>query len=443
MSTSYRTGALLERAYAQTKGLPIECCHIGGDAAQQLGAYAAGRCGASCLVISDANTHAVGKPAIDALRGAGKTLAEHVFDELHLDATEELGDRVAELGAKSDFFVAIGSGTLCDLAKHAGTKLKRPVLVYATAASMNGYTSGITAVKVRGLKRTVPCTPVLAVFADPCVVAAAPPRMAAAGVADYLSKCSAGADWRVANLLRGEYYDENALRFYEGALERVLETTARVGAGEPEAVAIALEALLLSGLSMLVAGSSAPASGGEHLISHYIDMKQALYGTPNDLHGVQVGVGTVHCLKLWERVLALDPKDIDPDALAKAQPADEDVARWAMEDWGEAVAAEVLAQWRQKSRPRDALRSEIAQFRDRLPEIRGAVSKDLLPSSTVAKAIRESGGPAEPEGMNAPVEEYRKALVRARFIRNRFTILDLAAEVGVHQDGRLNSVPYR
>ncbi|MBM3290752.1 MAG: sn-glycerol-1-phosphate dehydrogenase [Candidatus Hydrogenedentes bacterium] len=431
MSSTLPIGALLERAYAQTPGLAIERCYIGADAAAQLGAFAAARCGATCLAISDVHTHALAARPLDALRRAGKAIEEHVFDEAHLDATEELGDRVADLGARADFFVAIGAGTLCDLAKHAGAKLKRPVLAYATAASMNGYTSGITAVKVRGLKRTVPCTPTLGVFADPEVVAAAPPRMAAAGVADYLSKCSAGADWRVANMLRGEYYDENALRFYEGALDRVLETTARVGAGDPEAVAIALEALLLSGLSMLVAGSSAPASGGEHLISHYIDMKQALYGTPNDLHGVQVGVATVHCLELWERVLALDPRAIDPDALADAQPTIEQVEQWAREDWGDAVAAEVMAQWKQKSRPRDAMRAEIAAFRDRLPEIRNAVSADLLPAATVARAIRESGGPTTPEGMNAPAAEYRNALARARFIRNRFTILDLAAEVGV------------
>lgn len=430
MKSHKGVGELLARAYTQTPNLPIERCYIGRDAAAQLGAFAAKRCGASCLVISDVNTHAVGKAALDALRAAGKTIGEHVFDESHLDATAELGDRVADLGANAEFFVAIGSGTLCDLAKHAGTKIKRPVLSFATAASMNGYTSGITAVKLRGLKRTVPCTPALAVFADPEIVAAAPPRMAAAGVADYLSKCSAGADWRVANILRGEYYDENALRFYEGALDRVLETTARVGAGDPEAVAIALEALLLSGLSMLVAGSSAPASGGEHLISHYIDMKQALYGTANDLHGVQVGVATVHCLQLWEKVLALNPVSIDPDALADAQPPNEQIEQWAIEDWGAEVAVEVIAQWKQKSRPRDVLRAEIAAFRDQLPQIRAALSKDLLPSSTVANAIRESGGPTTPEGMNAPIEEYHNALLRARYIRNRFTILDLAAELG-------------
>ncbi len=432
MTQKVPTGTALARAFAETPGLPIALAHVGADAANRLAEFAKEQCGASCLVVSDENTHAAAaEPVLKALVDAGKSVDEKVLTGGHIDATEALGDDVAKAGADADFFVGIGAGTVCDLVKHAGTKNERPVLLFATAASMNGYTSGITAVKVRGLKRTVPCTPALGVFADPELVAAAPPRLAAAGVADYLSKCSAGADWRTAHFLRGEYYDANALRFYEGILTQVLDSAERVGQGDPEAIAIALEALLLSGLSMLVAGSSSPASGGEHLISHYIDMKQALYGTPNDLHGVQVGVATVHCLRLWENVLALDPTKIDPDALVALQPTDQQVQEWALADWGEAVAEEVMAQWKQKSLPPDLMRAELMVFRDKMPEIAEAVRHDLLPSKVVEQAIRHAGGPTAPEDMEAPLEEYRNALKYARYIRSRFTILDLAAELGV------------
>lgn len=431
--TASRPGALIERTYASIPDLPIAACYIGTEAAARLAEMARSRCGPAGLVVSDKNTRrAAAAPVLESLSRAGARLTEHVFEEDRLDATEAMGDAVAAAGDTVDFFVGVGSGTICDLVKHAGTKRKRPVLLYATAASMNGYTSGITAIKVRGLKRTASCAPALGVFANPEVVAAAPPRMAAAGVGDFLSKCSAGADWRTAHFLRGEYYDENALRFYDGALENVLANSERIGTGDPEAVALALEALLLSGISMLMAGSSSPASGGEHLISHYLDMKAARrggHGAPHDLHGVQVGVATVHCLGLWERVLATETGAMDLDALLDAQPTDEQVRVWVEEDWGPDVSREVLAQWSQKSRPREALRRELEKFRDELPALRKAVKRDLLPASRVADAIRAAGGPTEPEGMNAPLEEYRKALDRARFIRNRFTVLDLAAEL--------------
>ncbi|MBX7254823.1 MAG: iron-containing alcohol dehydrogenase [Candidatus Hydrogenedentes bacterium] len=432
MSTKTKRGELLARAYAVSPDLAIEICHIGSDAAKQLADFAKAKCGVKAFVVSDENTRkAVGDAPYSELRAAGKSLSEKVFGGERLDASDHLGDEVAEEGRDADFFVGIGSGSVCDLAKHAGTKLNRPVLLYGTAASMNGYTSGITAMKVRGLKRTIPCQPALGVFADPAVVAAAPARMTAAGVADFLSKCSAGADWRTAHFLRNEYYDESALRFYEGIVEEMLESAEAVGRGDANAAALVMEALLLSGLAMLVAGSSSPASGGEHLISHFVDMKQALYGTPNDLHGVQVGVATVHCLRLWEKVLAVDASAMDIDALVDSQPTEAQIRTWAIEDWGESVAAEVLKQWGQKALDPAGIRAELEKFRDGLPELRKAVGQDLLPAETVASAIRLSGGPTEPEGMTAPLDEYRKALKRARYIRNRFTVLDLSAELGL------------
>jgi len=334
------------------------------------------------------------------------------------------------MGASVDFFVAIGAGTLCDLAKYAGDKHRKPVLLYATAASMNGYTSAIVALKIRGLKRTMPCAPAIGVFADPEVIATAPQRMTAAGVGDFLSKASSSADWRASNILRDEYYCPRPREFSDDIQTRIIETAPRVGYADPEAIGVVLEGLLLTGLGMVIAGSSAPASGGEHLISHYLDMKHALYGTPNDLHGAQVGVGTVYALRLWEKVLELDPQALDVDALIARQPTDEQVRIWVEDDWGP-VAPEVLAQWREKALDAEGLRAELGRFRDRYWQMRELLSQDLLSSDVAAKAIKQAGGPVRPEELDAPIDECRKAELFARFLRNRFTILDLAAEVGV------------
>lgn len=410
--------------------LPTEVCHVGDDAVERMAAFAEKRCGRSAMVVSDENTReAAGDAPISAMIAHGKEVNEKVYGAKPFEATIELAEEVAMLGAESDFYVAIGSGTVCDLAKYAGDKQKKPVLLLATAASMNGYTSGIVALKVRGLKRTQPCAPALGVFADPAVVATAPQRMLAAGVGDFLSKASSSTDWRAAHLIRGDYFCERPREFFEGVQERLLAAAPAVGRAEHEAVAAVLDALLLSGLSMVVAGSSAPASGGEHLLSHYLDMKHSLYGTPNDLHGTQVGVGTVHCLGLWEKVLALEPADIDIEALLDAQPSEDAIDGCIAQDWGPAVSQEVRAQWAQKRLDREALRKELLHVRELLPTLRDELEKDLLPSTVVADAIRAAGGPVEAEGLEAPAQEFRKAIKTARYIRNRFTILDLAAEL--------------
>ena len=411
--------------------LPIEACHIDADASRRLARFARDRCGPKCLVVSDENTkHAGGEPVLSALSGVGKRVTEKVYSGGPLEATEELGEEVASLGKDVDFFVGVGGGTLCDLAKYAANKYGRPALLFATAASMNGYTSAIVALKISGLKRTLPCTPALGVFADPAVIASAPLRMSAAGVGDYFAKNSSSCDWYAGNFLRGDYYCARPSEFYEGTRERVLAAAPGVGQGDPEAVATVFEALQLAGFAMVVAGASAPASGGEHLISHYLDMKHATNGTRRDLHGAQVGAATVYTLGLWERALALDPDEIDVDALCERNPGQEQIRAWIEEDWG-AVAGEVLAQWNEKALDEAAFRAEIERFKSGLPQLRAALERDLLPPETVARAIGEAGGPAYPEGLDAPVGEFRKAQRFARFIRNRFTILDLASELGV------------
>ena len=426
-----RLGEVFEKKFAQPHGLPMKACHIGEDAHRELAAFARRSCGQECLVISDANTRkAGGDDVIESLAAQGKYVREHVFGSESLDGTQELAEEVKGLASGADFIVSVGSGTLADLAKYAGDALNRPVLLYATAASMNGYTSGIVALKVRGLKRTIPCAPALGVFADPVHAASAPQRMTAAGVADFLSKCSSTTDWRASHILLGVPFNPKAREFSETIQDRVLQRAEDIGRSEPEAVALVLEALFLSGFSMVVAGSSAPASGGEHLISHYIDMKSALYDLPHDLHGTQVGVATIYCLGLWHSILEIDSARVDVDALIERQRPDAEVREWIERDWGP-VASEVQAEWDTKKMNPDSLRKHIEAFVSALPKMRDELQEDLLPAALVRDAIRASGGPVAPEDLHAPLEEYQNGQRRARYIRSRFTVLDLAEDLGI------------
>lgn len=425
-------GTSFECACGMRHELPIEACYVGEDAAEELAIFAHGRCAGTALVLSDENTRAAGgEEVLTALGMKHIGIEEKVYAGTVFEATGEEAELVAEAGKDCGFYVAVGSGTLCDLAKSAGSAQGKPVLLVPTAASMNGYTSAIVALKVRGLKRTLPCKPATGIFADPEVVASAPPRMAAAGVADFLSKCSSSADWTAAHLLRGDYYCRRPREFNEGIQEKLFMNASEIGRGNPEAIQLVLEALLLSGFGMVIAGSSAPASGGEHLISHYVDMKHALYGSGNDLHGVQVGIGTLYTLGLWEKVLALDPASLDVDALIAAQPAEEEVRERVFSDWGDKVGQEVWEQWLQKQRTPAQLREEIGKVRAIFPTLCEQVRLDVQPVRVVEKCIAESGGPVRAEDTTAPAEEYANAIRNARFLRNRFTILDLAAELGL------------
>ena len=122
------------------------------------------------------------------------------------------------------------------------------------------------------------------------------------------------------------------------------------------------------------------------------------------------------------------PQGQSKDAPRLCQPNSEFIRAKIEEDWG-SIAGEVWNQWKEKELTAGALRAELEKFRDRLPALREACSADLLPSKVVAGAIRASGGPTDPTGLNVPHEDYKNALANARYIRNRFTVLDLAREL--------------
>ncbi len=100
-----------------------------------------------------------------------------------------------------DAIIAVGSGTINDLAKYASYTLDVPYLVVATAPSMNGYTSSVAALIKDGLKMTIPCIPPVAVLAGVDVLARAPAELLKSGCADLLSTFLATSDWRLANLV--------------------------------------------------------------------------------------------------------------------------------------------------------------------------------------------------------------------------------------------------
>ena len=127
----------------------------------------------------------------------------------------------------------------------------------------------------------------------------------------------------------------------------------------------------------------------------------------------------------------MDPDAIDPEALADAHPDDDAIRAQVFADWGDSVGEEVWAQWQEKALDRAALTAEIQTFRERLPLLREKLAADLRPARMVADCIAASGGPVRAEDTYADPAEFENAKRRARYIRNRFTVLDLAAEAGI------------
>ena len=258
--------------------------------------------GKRVLTLADRNTEKFASPIIDAMGKNGTACKAYVFPEYEPVADEASVGVAETLARDCDYVLAVGSGTLNDIAKYAGMLAGKPSGVYATAPSMDGFTSGVAALIVGGKKITYPAQVAKHILMDSEVLASAPPIMLGAGVGDILAKYCCLTDWRISAYLTGEEYNEESADLMYEAVRACAESVPALVKGEKEGADRLMDALLVSGYAMVIAGNSRPASGAEHHISHYLEMDFLRRGERIPLHGVKVGLGTMVSLHLYHTV---------------------------------------------------------------------------------------------------------------------------------------------
>jgi len=209
-----------------------------------------------------------------------------------------------------DYYIAAGAGVIHDITRVIAYKKNTPFISYPTAPSVDGFVSDTAPVTTKtGLKITLPAVAPIALFADIDVLVKAPKRLAASGVGDILGKYTALADWRVSNLLTGEYICEPTIEMEYYAVKKVKDSLAEFGKNKNDEsyekfCVDLLEALVISGLCMQYIGNSRPASGAEHHIAHFLEMGIIL--STDCLHGENVGFGCILCADLYHKLAESD-----------------------------------------------------------------------------------------------------------------------------------------
>ena len=163
---------------------------------------------ARMVVVADDNTFkAAGRLINDKLKSAGfDVITPFVFPGkpiLHADYrhVERLKEFLINYNAIA---IAVGSGTINDIAKLASYQSNRKYMSAPTAASVDGYSAYGASISVNGLKQTIECAAPFVIVADTQVLQSAPAEMTAAGYADLLGKITAGADWIIADSVNAE-----------------------------------------------------------------------------------------------------------------------------------------------------------------------------------------------------------------------------------------------
>ncbi|MFF3729279.1 iron-containing alcohol dehydrogenase family protein [Streptomyces sp. NPDC002476] len=253
-------------------------------------------------LLADQRISASGKLAVAISDGSGRVLRERLAPALPgahwypvadgtLDSAVKLADDIK--GNRYDAVVGLGGGKIVDVAKYAAARVGLPMVAVATNLAHDGLCSPVATLDNDNGRGSYGVPTPIAVVIDLDIVRQAPPRYVRSGIGDAVSNISCVADWELARDVRGEKVDGLAAAMARQAGEAVLRHPG--GIGDDGFLTVLAEGLVLTGISMSVAGDSRPASGACHEINHGFDL---LYPKRAASHGEQVGLGACFAMHL-------------------------------------------------------------------------------------------------------------------------------------------------
>ena len=356
----------------------------------------------------DENTWA----AVGAKRPAVRQ--EIVLDPAGLHADENSTAKVlAALEEDVEVIVAVGAGTVHDIARYCAHERGCRFVSCPTAASVDGFCSNVAAMTWHGYKKTLPAVAPEIVVADTDIIKNAPIRLAGSGVGDILAKYTALADWRIAHLLIGEHFCQRICGIMDEAVETVVSRTDGILTGDGGAFAALTYALVMSGIAMQMMGNSRPASGAEHHISHMIEMKAAaLNAVSSALHGEKAGVGAVLAVGEYRRLAAME--DIASCLRPYCPVTEKEIEAVYGRDLAQAIAGE-----NREDCLAGVTRSLLAE---KWPEI-CAVAAQLPEEGELSAILSKLGAKRSLEDIGIPESKKGLLLDWSPLVRNRLTLM--------------------
>lgn len=387
------------------------------------------------FLIEDGNTHeAAGELVESLLEREGMPFTRFLFGNERIEPDEKaLGQVMTGFDPACDFVVGIGTGTINDIGKMTARVSRLPYMIVATAPSMDGFASATSSMASRGVKVSLPSACATAILADLDILCGAPDRLLRAGLGDMLAKYVSICEWRISHLINGEYYCEHVASLIRGSRERCVASAEGILRRDPEAMRELVEGLILTGMAMAFAGVSRPASGMEHYFSHLWDMRGLEFHTDCDLHGIQVGVGTLLSLRVYDGIRALTPDRGKALAYAEA---------FRFEDWALTLrsflgsgAEELIRQEAGEGKyDRGKHRARLEVILGHWGEIREIIGQELPASSGIRDFMAALGLPVDPEEIGISRETARLSFLATKDIRDKYIASRLLWDLGVLEE---------
>lgn len=339
---------------------------------------------------------------------------EIVLDPRGLHADEHsTAEVLSRLDGDVEVIVAVGSGTIHDIARYCAHERGIRFVSCPTAASVDGFCSTVAAMTWYGFKKTLTAVAPELVIADTDIISKAPMELVRSGVGDIMAKYTALADWRIANLLTGEHLCRRIYDIMKSAADTVMDSIPGILRGEADAYANVTYALVMSGIAMQMMGNSRPASGGEHHISHMIEVEPESFPVAfRAMHGEKTGVGSLLTVAEYKRLAGLE--DITPYVKDYAPVPDEHFVRF----FGERLAGALV-----EENKNDCLAAVTKEaLCSGWSEIRAIIGE--LPSVEYLYGLLEAiGAKRTLESIGVSSAQLDELLNNSPLIRNRLTLM--------------------
>lgn len=276
------------------------------------------------FIFSDSNTYkAAGEKTINELKKEHTEYKNYIINtdrSILIPDEKVLGRLFMEMENDTGLIIAIGSGTINDLGKYLSVKTGIPYIIVCTAPSMDGYASNGAPLICGGMKISFNATLPYAIIGDIDIMKEAPMKLIQAGYGDMIGKITALMDWKLSKEINNEYYCETCIQLTQKAIQKTIDNASKLKNRDETAIQYLIEALTLTGVAMGLVGVSRPASGAEHMLSHYWEVNFIKNHKYPQLHGIKVGIATPIVMEifgimkdsipptLWENIQS--PKDI-------------------------------------------------------------------------------------------------------------------------------------
>ena len=363
---------------------------------------------------------------------SGFTVLRHIWPSIRVATMQDV-EKIEGYFDRVDGVLAVGTGSVHDPCRLACARHNVPLCLFATAPSMDGFASNASSMVVDGVKLTLYNRCPQAIVLDTEVLAQAPMRMLWAGLGDMVAKYISVCEWRIAHIVIEEYYCEHVAQLMRNALKRIMAAADHLAERDPDSVGAVAEGLVLSGFAMSFAKVSRPASGLEHYFSHMWEMMALERGHEADLHGIQVGVGTVLTMNIYEDIKRLQPSREKAEAAMKAF----DPAAWearVRRVFGK-TAPQVLA-IEEKAHKNDPARHAVRLTRilDNWDEIQKIIREELPDREWLFGKMKQTGMPMTPEELGISHEDVVDAFVCSRDIRDKYLSGSMLWDLGELDD---------